>query len=94
VYVADVARATVSALGQRGGIFNVGTGRETSVVEIFELCRRVAGSDAQPVHAEPRLGELRRSSLDPSRAGSHLGFVAMVGLEDGLQATWESIREE
>ena len=94
VYVGDVARATVSALGQRGGIFNVGTGRETSVVELYELCRSVAGSDADAVHAEPRLGELRRSSLDPSRAASELGFVAMVELDNGLQATWDSLREE
>src|SRR5512134_832911 len=46
VYVGDVARATVSALGQEGGVFNVGTGRETSVVDLYELCRQVAGSDA------------------------------------------------
>jgi UDP-glucose 4-epimerase len=94
VYVGDVARATVSALGQRGGIFNVGTGRETSVVELFELCRRVAGSETDALHAEPRLGELRRSSLDPALAATELGFTAMVGLEDGLHATWESLREE
>src|SRR5206468_1935776 len=42
VYVGDVARATLSALGQEGGVFNVGTGTETSVLELFELCRRVA----------------------------------------------------
>ena len=94
VYVGDVARATVSALGQRGGIFNVGTGRETSVVELYDRCRRVAGSDAEAVHDEPRLGELRRSSLDPELASTELGFAAMVELDDGLHATWESIRED
>ena len=94
VYVGDVARATVSSLGQRGGIFNVGTGQQTSVVELYDLCRRVAGSNLDAVHAEPRLGELRRSSLDPALAASELGFQAMVGLEDGLHATWESIRKE
>jgi UDP-glucose 4-epimerase len=94
VYVGDVARATVSALGQRGGIFNVGTGRETSVVDLYDLCRRVAGSETEAVHAEPRLGELQRSSLDPMLAASELGFVAMVGLEDGLEATWNAMREE
>jgi UDP-glucose 4-epimerase len=94
VYVGDVAHATVAALSQRGGVFNVGTGRETSVVELYDLCRQVAGSDAEAIHAEPRLGELRRSFLDPSLAAAELGFTAMVGLEDGLQATWGSIREE
>jgi UDP-glucose 4-epimerase len=89
VYVGDVARATTQALGQEGGVFNVGTGRGTSVVELYELCRKVAGSDAEAVHAEARLGELQRSSLDPERAAAELGFRAMVELEDGLQATWD-----
>ena len=94
VFVGDVARATVSALGQDGGIFNVGTGRETSVVELYELCARVAGSEARAEHAPARLGELQRSVLDPELAASELGFRAIVGVEDGLNATWEWIRKE
>jgi len=84
-----VARATTSALGQDGGVFNVGTGRETSVVDLYELCRRIAGSEQQAEHAPARLGELQRSVLDTALAASELGFRAMVELEDGLQATWE-----
>jgi UDP-glucose 4-epimerase len=89
VYVGDVARGTLGALGQEGGVFNVGTGKETSVVELYDLCRAVARSDAQAVHAPARLGELQRSVLDPNLAASELRFRAMVELEDGLQATWE-----
>jgi UDP-glucose 4-epimerase len=89
VYVADVARATVSAVGQEGGVFNIGTGREASVLELYELCRAAAGSSIEATHAPARLGELQRSSLDTQRAADELGFVAMVGLEDGLAATWE-----
>ena len=92
VYVGDVARATTSALGQDGGVFNVGTGRETSVVELYELCARVAGSEAPAEHAAARLGELQRSFLDPELAARELGFSAMVELEDGLRATWDWIR--
>lgn len=94
VYVGDVARATLSALGQDGGVFNVGTGEETSVVDLYELCRLTAGSDVEARAAPARLGELQRSVLDPSLAADTLQFRAMVELEDGLQATWESIREE
>jgi UDP-glucose 4-epimerase len=92
VYVGDVARATIAALGQDGGVFNVGTGRETSVVELYELCASVAGSEAPVEHAPERLGELRRSFLDPELAARELGFTAMVELEDGLGATWDWIR--
>jgi UDP-glucose 4-epimerase len=94
VYVGDVARATVQALGQEGGVFNVGTGRETSVLELYELCRRVAGSEVQAEHAPARLGELQRSVLDTNLAASELGFMAFVDLEDGLRSTWEWIQKE
>jgi UDP-glucose 4-epimerase len=92
VYVGDVARATIGALGQDGGVFNIGTGRETSVVELYELCARVAGSDTAAEHAPARLGELQRSFLDTELAAGELGFTAMVELEDGLRATWDWIR--
>jgi UDP-glucose 4-epimerase len=91
IYVGDVARATLSALGQDGGVYNVGTGRETSVVELYELCAGVAGSDMPAEHVPARLGELQRSFLDPEGAARALGFSAMVGLEDGLGATWQWI---
>jgi UDP-glucose 4-epimerase len=93
VYVGDVARATVSTIGNEGGVFNVGTGRETSVTELYELCARVAGSDISAEHAPARLGELRRSFLDTTRAAESLGFTAMVDLEDGLRATWEWVEK-
>ena len=93
VYVGDVARATTAAIGHDGGVFNVGTGRETSVVDLYELSARVAGSDVQAEHAPARLGELQRSSLDPGLAARELGFTAMVELEDGLRATWDWIRQ-
>jgi UDP-glucose 4-epimerase len=92
VYVGDVARATVSAIGQNGGVFNVGTGKETSVVGLYELCAQVAGSDASPEHEPARRGELARSVLDPTLAARELGFMSMVELEDGLRATWDWIR--
>jgi UDP-glucose 4-epimerase len=94
VYVGDVARATLQALGQEGGVFNVGTGKQTSVLELFELCRQVAGSEVEATMAPPRLGELERSVLDPTLAASELGFMAFVDLEDGLQSTWEWVQKE
>jgi len=94
VYVGDVARATLAALGHEGGVFNVGTGRETSVAELYELCARVAGSDRAAEHAPARLGELQRSFLDPTLAADTLGFRAMVDLEDGLRSTWDWIQKE
>jgi UDP-glucose 4-epimerase len=92
VYVGDVARATLASLGPEGGVFNVGTGRETSVTELWERCREVSGSELDALPAPAREGELQRSVLDPSRAASELGFQAIVDLDEGLRATWEWIR--
>jgi UDP-glucose 4-epimerase len=94
VYVGDVARATLQALGHEGGVFNVGTGKETSVLELYEQCRSAAGSEAEATFAPARLGELQRSVLDTRLAAEELGFVAFVELEDGLRSTWEWIRKE
>jgi len=90
VYAADVARATLAAAGRDGGVFNVGTGLETSVLELYDLCRRVAGVELEAEPAPPRLGELQRNVLDVSRAESELGWRPEIGLEDGLRRTWES----
>jgi UDP-glucose 4-epimerase len=91
VFVGDVVRATLEAVGHDGGVFNVGTGRETSVVELYERIARVAGADREPEFAPPRLGELQRSFLDTGLAERELGWRAENGLDDGLRRTWEWI---
>ena len=88
VYVADVVAAVVAAIGHEGGTYNVGTGVETSVVELFETLRRVAGVDGAAEHAPARPGEARRSVVDPTRAAQELGWRPARALEEGLRATW------
>jgi UDP-glucose 4-epimerase len=91
VYAGDVARASLAAAGHAGGVFNVGTGNETSVVELYELCRSISESSLDAVEAPTRLGELQRSVLDVSLAERELGWSAEVPIEEGLQLTWESV---
>jgi UDP-glucose 4-epimerase len=91
IYVGDVAEATLAAQGH-AGIFNVGTGVETSVLELADACARVAGVSVPLEHAPARAGELQRSVLDPSRAKHELGFRAEKPLDLGLAATWDFIR--
>lgn len=94
VYVGDVVRAGLAAFARGGGVFNVGTGIETSVVELYGDCRAVAGSTLEAQLAAARLGELQRSVLDPGLAERELGWRPETTLEHGLRATWEWIREE
>ena len=94
VYVADVAEATLAAAGRPPGVFNVGTGRETSVLDLFDACRRVSGVDVEPEFAPARLGELARSFLDPGLAEEKLGFRPTTELDAGLAETWRSFGGE
>jgi UDP-glucose 4-epimerase len=94
VFVGDVVRAFVAAVGADGRVFNVGTGIETSVLELWQACIEAAGVDAEVVHDPARLGELRRSCLDPARAERELGWRPEVPLREGLRRTWEWIQEE
>jgi UDP-glucose 4-epimerase len=94
VYVGDVAAVTVAALERPAGVFNIGTGAATSVLDLFDACRRASGVEIKPVFDPPRLGELQRSVLDPGLAERELGFEARTSFEDGIAAAWEFIRTE
>ena len=91
VYVGDVVAALLAAIGVAGGTYNVGTGTETSVVELFDAMSRVAGVDASAEHAPARPGEARRSVLDASHAERELGWRPRFSLEEGLRATWSPV---
>ena len=88
VYVGEVARATLAASDRSGGVLNVATGSPTSVLDLVEAMRAATGREIDPVHGEPRLGDLRRSVLDPSLAKLELHWRSEVSLEDGLRETW------
>ena len=88
VYVGDVVEALLAGVSGPGGVFNVGTGQETTVSELHRLCAQVAGVDSQPRFAAERPGDLRRSVLDASRAERELGWRARTTPEDGVARTW------
>jgi len=94
VYVGDVVDALLAAAGHDGGVFNVGTGAETTVLELHRACAAVAGVDAEPRFEPARLGDARRSVLDVSRAAGELGWSAHTPLEDGLRRTWDWLTQD
>jgi UDP-glucose 4-epimerase len=88
VYVGDVVAATLAAAEHAGGVLNVGTGVETSVLELYGRIQRVAGVEREPEFGEARPGELQRSVLDASLAKRELGWQPQHSLDEGLAATW------
>lgn len=94
VYVGDVVQGLLAAAGQAGGVFNIGTGRETSVLELHALCAKAAGVDAAPRFEPARLGDARRSVLDVSRAVDALGWRPGTSLDEGLRLTWSWLTQD
>jgi UDP-glucose 4-epimerase len=97
VFVGDVARANVAAatasLPPVGGVdsraFNIGTARETSVLELGIVLAQVAGSTAAIEHAPARPGELQRSAVRIDKAARWLGWRPNSDLHEGLSRTYE-----
>ncbi|HEY8581676.1 MAG TPA: NAD-dependent epimerase/dehydratase family protein [Capillimicrobium sp.] len=91
VYVGDVVAALLAVLDHPDahGEYNVGTGVETTVLDIIEALRAYADGPFEPQFAEARLGEMDRSCLDVTRAREELGWRAQVELADGIGRTVE-----
>jgi UDP-glucose 4-epimerase len=94
VFVGDVVAALLTAVGRAGGVFNIGTGTETSVLELYRAIAAATGVDREPEHVDARLGELQRSVLDPSAAERELGWRPQVSLADGLAQTWSWVQQD
>ena len=97
VYAGDVARANLAAanaslpkpaqLDVRA--YNVGTGIQTSVLELAESLQRAAGSNVPVQHAPGRPGEQQRSAVNIGKAEGELGWAPEMPLEDGLRRTFD-----
>jgi UDP-glucose 4-epimerase len=97
VFVGDVVAANLAAADKRdvGGAVNVGTGRETSVLDLVAILQQEGGrEDFEPDFAEARLGEIERSCLDVTRARVELRWEARTPLNDGMRATLDAARVE
>ncbi len=94
VFVEDVTDACWRAALQGGGRYlNIGTGVETTVVDLYDKMAGIVGSDLEPRYAAPRAGEQQRSCLDPSQAQKDLGWEAWTNLDEGLATTIGWFRE-
>jgi len=103
VFVRDVARANLLALTAAtapalddpdASAFNIGTGVETSVLDLAARFGKALGTAPQVTLAPARAGELDRSALDATKAATQLGWKPTVTLDDGIKALVDSLRTE
>ena len=88
VYISDVVKANLLATEKDIiGEYNIGTGIETDVNQIYDLVRQEFNSQQQAVHRPPRPGEQQTSSLDYSLAKDELGWQPSIALTDGIHST-------
>jgi len=89
VYVGDCAAANVLALTteKANTIYNLGSGRGTSVNQIFDTLKDITGYELPRVHGPAKLGETRHIYLDASKARTELAWRPTVTLEEGLEET-------
>lgn len=92
VYVSDAVTGLLAAADQgRPGIWNLGSGAETSVLALARLIAQTAGRHLEPQFAPARPGDLQRSALAADRAARDLGWRPLVRLADGLARVYQWI---
>ncbi|RJQ55278.1 MAG: SDR family oxidoreductase [Nitrospiraceae bacterium] len=91
VYVGDVVQANLLAFTSDSSenIFNVGTGLETSINEIFDHLADIMAPSVKKEFGPPKKGEQRRSVIDSSRAKETLRWGPKVSISEGLKRTYE-----
>ena len=93
VYVGDVVTANLLAIDKGDGeIYNVGTGVETSVNELFEFLREAVGVNLEPIYGERRLGEVYRIAITNDKIYRDFGWKPQTPLKEGLLKTIEYYR--
>ena len=96
-YVTDAVQGLIRAAetpGIAGRVFNLGTGRGTTVLDLVRALNRLLGTQLTPQHGPARLGDIRHSRADITRARRELGYEPSISFEEGLQRTLRWYREQ
>ncbi len=87
VYVLDLAEACLKAMDKGAGVFNIGTGIETSVNDLVRFIEEATGKPFAYDRLTDRPGEVRRSMLSSARAERELGWKPSTALREGIRNT-------
>lgn len=93
IYIDDAVAACERLIGQQAatGVFNLGSGRGTSIAEMVELVAQATGRQLEIVRRPGRATDVRAIVLDSGRLRQATGWTPEITLEDGLERTWKSL---
>jgi len=95
VFVGDVVEGLLAAASApAAGVYNIGSGVATSVIDLYHLCSETVGPEREPRFVPARPGDLRHSLLDASSAARDLGWRAETTVVEGLGRTWDWVRAQ
>ena len=95
VFVEDVARANILAMeSSNGGAYNIGTGKETSILELFNKINSFFDNKFEPRFEDDKLGEQQKSCLNIDKIKQELDWEPEFSLDEGLKKTYEWFREK
>jgi UDP-glucose 4-epimerase len=93
-FVKDVVDVNIlAAESDVTGVYNIGRGERLSINRLTKLVIRLVGNSVEPVHEEPRAGDVKHSLADISKA-RQFGYNPRYNLEEGLRETIRVMREE
>ena len=94
IFVKDVVKANIlAAESDAYGVFNIGSGKSITISDLSRLIIKLMRSNIRPIHREPRLGDIRHSLADISKA-RNFGYSPEFNLEQGLRQTVMTLHEE
>ncbi len=96
VYVGNAVQAlrkAAAAPAASGKVYNIGTGRSITLLELVAALNRLLGKNIQPKFAEARAGDVRFSCADIARARRDLGYEPEISLDEGLARTLAWVQE-
>jgi UDP-glucose 4-epimerase len=94
ICVDDIVEANLAALNKTArGIYNVGTGRETNINDLFRMLGKLINPSVREVHGPGKKGEQLRIALDASRLHREFDWEPKVSLQDGLARTVDYYRK-
>jgi UDP-glucose 4-epimerase len=94
-YVDNIVHANLLAADApdvAGRVFNIADGRSVSLLQLISALNRLLGTNVQPLHAPPRVGDIRESMADITQARRWLGYEPQVDFDEGLRRSIDYYR--